>query len=158
VANGEIRSVPPGFFFADVLAPVPQQALSFAKVLPADWYMRTFLPEAAEQGINFCFGTIAESVVGGGRADAFARGAALGILFGALHGFVARRRPGPWWFIFYVWLTVLAYNSFRMSTFHLLVRTVYDFLPVVLGVKGVAWSLGLARRGTPAIPATTAVL
>jgi hypothetical protein len=153
VASGEIRALPPSFFLADVLAPIPQQMLSLPKISPADWYMKTFLPEAAERGIGFCFGSVSEAIVGGGLPDAAARGAALGAIFGAIHRLVSRRRPGPWWFVFYIWLTVMAYNSFRMTTFYLLVRIVYDFLPVVLCVKVTAHIFGQARRGFSTRPA-----
>jgi hypothetical protein len=153
VQSGEVRALPAAFFLADVLAPVPQQLLAGPKVFPADWYMRSFFPAEAERGVGLCFGTISEAVVGGGLPDALARGAALGLVFGAIHRFVSKRRPGLWWFVFYVWLTVMAYNSFRMTTFHLLVRTVYDFLPVVLVVKAVSIVVGLARRESPARPA-----
>lgn len=157
VASGEIRSLPPAFFMSDLLALVPQQLISITKVSPPSWYMKTFLPEAAERGIGFCFGTVPESVVGGGLPDAVARGAALGLIFGGIHRFVSKRQSGPWWFIFYVWLTVLAYNSFRMTTFYLLVRALYDFLPIVLCVKGTYLVFWICRRSVASKPTTALV-
>jgi hypothetical protein len=142
---------------SDLLALVPQQLVSVAKESPAVWYMRSFFPEAFDLGAGFCFGSISESVVGGGAPDAVARGAALGLVFGAIHRFVSKRRPGPWWFIFYVWLTVMAYNSFRMTTFYLLVRVVYDFLPIVILVKGAPAVFGICRRGFSTKPAAVVV-
>jgi hypothetical protein len=155
VAGGEIRSLTPAFFASDLLALVPQQLVSVAKVSPPSWYMKTFFPEAAERGIGFCFGTVSESIVGGGLPDAVARGAALALIFGAIHRFISKHRPGAWWFIFYVWLTVMAYNSFRMTTFYLLLRVVYDFLPIVILVKGAHAVFGICRRGFSAKPSAT---
>jgi hypothetical protein len=157
VRSGEVRSLPPTFFMSDLLALVPQQLIAVTKESPAIWYMRSFYPEDAERGVGFCFGTISESVVGGGAPDAIARGAALGLVFGAIHRFVSKRRPGPWWFIFYVWLTVMAYNSFRMTTFYLLLRVVYDFLPIVILVKGAHAVFGICRRGFSAKPTAAVV-
>lgn len=156
VRSGEVRSLPPTFFLSDLLALVPQQLISVAKESPAVWYMRSFFPEDAERGVGFCFGTISESVVGGGMPDALARGAVLGLIFGSIHRFVTKRRPGPWWFVFYVWLTVMAYNSFRMTTFSLLLRAVYDFLPIVLSVKGAHALFGICRRSFSARTAAAA--
>lgn len=156
-AAGDPERLPPGFFLSDLLAAVPQQLLSDPKVSPPTWFVQTFHPGDAARGVGYCFGTISESVVGGRLPDALLRGAALGLLFGALHRFVARRRREHlWWFVFYVWTAALSYNAFRSTTFHLLARVVFEFLPVVALASGVGWLLAAARRGLGRAPSHAA--
>jgi hypothetical protein len=133
-ALGLIRDLPTAFYLADLFALVPQQILPVEKVNPPVWYVNTFYPDYAEGGGAFAFGTIAESVLGGGWIDAGARGAALGLLLAQVHRWYARSDGRLWPFIFYVWATVSAYNSFRGTTFMLVGLAVYRFVPVCIGV------------------------
>jgi hypothetical protein len=137
-ASGALEDMPIAFYLADLLALIPQQALPIAKVSPAVWYVTTFFPDHAAMGVGFAFGTIAESIVGGGWLDAVGRGAALGLLLATIHRYHVRRIPTFWSFIFYVWATVSVYQSFRATTFILVGLFFYRFLPVAIGVKMLA--------------------
>ena len=133
-AIGAVGDLPLAFHLADLLV-IPQQLLPFAKVEPATWYVSTLYPEYAAAGGGYVFGTIAQAILGGGWIDVMARGAVLGLLLGLVHRYCMRRPSSLWAFVFYVWATVLVYNSFRNTTFFLLLLFLYRFLPVMLAVK-----------------------
>ena len=137
-ALGLIRDLPVAFYLADLLALVPQQLLPVEKVSPAVWYVSTFYPDYAAAGGGMAFGSIAESILGGGWVDAMGRAAVLGLLLAQVHRFCARSGAKFWSFIFYVWATVSVYQSFRATTFVLVGYVVYRFLPVAIGVATLA--------------------
>ena len=137
-ASGALEDMPIAFYLADLLALIPQQALPVVKVSPAVWYVTTFFPDHAAMGAAFAFGTVAESIVGGGWLDAVGRGAVLGLLLAMIHRYLVQRVPTFWSFIFYVWATVSVYQSFRATTFILVSFFFYRFLPMAIGVKMLA--------------------
>jgi oligosaccharide repeat unit polymerase len=148
-ALGLTQDLPAAFYLADLLALVPQQLLAVEKISPAVWYVARFYPIYAASGGGMAFGTIAESVLGGGWLDAVARGGALGLILALVYRWHARIGGRLWPFILYVWLTLLVYNSFRGTTFMLLGLFVYRFVPVWLGVTLVASILrAMPRRDT----------
>jgi len=81
------------------------------------------------------FGTISESILGGGWLDLLGRGAFLGFILAQVHRYYATHHTTLWRFIFYVWVTVLSYQLFRGTTFYLLGLSFYRFLPILVGVK-----------------------
>ncbi len=137
-AGGAVRDLPLAFYLADLLALVPQQLLPVTKISPGVWYVSTFYPAYAAAGGGLAFGTIAEAIVGAGWVETMGRGAALGLLIGQVHRWYARRRPTFWGFVFYAWATMLVYQSFRGTTFLVVLLFVYRFVPVVIAVKLVA--------------------
>jgi len=146
-ALGLTDDLPTAFYLADLLAFVPQQLLPFEKMSPAVWYVTRFYPIYAASGGGLAFGSIAESVLGGGWLDAVVRGGALGFILALVYRWHARTSGRLWPFILYVWLTLLAYNSFRGTTFMLFGLLVYRFVPVWLGVTVIASMLrALPRR------------
>jgi hypothetical protein len=139
---GEIGELPATFHIADLVSIVPQQLSPFTKVDPSTWYVTTFYPDYAARGGAFVFGTIAQSVLGGGWLDLVARGAALGLMLALVHRRWRRRPAGPWAFVFYIWATVLVYQSYRNMTFSLLNHFVFRFVPawVAVIVLGAMWT------------------
>lgn len=132
---GSVNDLPLQFYLSDLFALVPQQVMPVAKVAPSVWYVNTFYPEYAAAGGGLAFGTISESVVGGGLVDSAVRGVALGLVLATIHRSHVLGPRTFWRFVFYVWVTVLAYQLFRNTTFSLLALFVYRFLPVVLVVR-----------------------
>jgi hypothetical protein len=137
-------SVPTALYFADLPRLVPQQVLPFTKIDPAAWYVTTFFPDYAASGGGLAFGTISEAVLTGGWFSALARGAALGLCFAAIHRAYLRRSRSFWGFVFYIWLSTLAYQSFRNTTFSLGVLFLYRFVPTVVFVAVIASGLSIA--------------
>jgi hypothetical protein len=149
--RGTIRDLPMAFYFADFAALVPQQVAPFQKVDPAAWYVTTFYPAYAATGGGLAFGTMSEAVLTGGILSAALRGAALGFCFAKIHR-LYERRPGNFWvFVFYVWVTTLSYQSFRATTFLLLVYFAFRFVPVMIGVKLISSLLQRASRPEPSV-------
>jgi hypothetical protein len=146
---GAGRADPPvGATWADLLALVPQQVSPVSKVNPADWYVHTYFPDYAATGGGLAFGTIAESLLGGGLFGVVWRSVLLGLVLARFHARVAAATGRLWPMLLYVWVTVLVYQSFRATTFVLLGLLFYRFLPVALGVGLLGHMLGeIAARG-----------
>jgi oligosaccharide repeat unit polymerase len=149
-----LEKLPPAFYLGDIAALIPQQIAPFTKVDRADWYVNKFFPEYAQAGGGLAFGTISESVLTGGWLGALAAGAALGFCFAKIHRFHVRHAGNFWVFVLYVWVTTLSYQSFRNSTFSLLVLFLYRFVFAVIFVHLLAAILRSATHRTrPASPA-----
>jgi oligosaccharide repeat unit polymerase len=139
-----IGDLPAAFYAADFAALVPQQLAPFTKIDRADWYVNRFFPDYALLGGGLAFGTIAEAVLTGGWLSALAAGAALGFCFARIHRVYVSHADRFWVFVLYAWVTTLSYQSFRNSTFALLVLFAYRFVPAVVLVSLVAMALGPA--------------
>jgi oligosaccharide repeat unit polymerase len=146
VNRSAIPQLPVAFYFTDFAALVPQQVAPFTKVTPADWYVTTYFPMYAAMGGGLAFGTIAEAVLSGGWLSALLRGLALGCIFAAVYRLHASRPHAFWMFVFYVWLATLCYQSFRNTTFYLVVLCVFRFVPSLVGVNLFAMILRRAGR------------
>ncbi len=147
-----------GFRLADVLALVPQQLSPIPKVEPGEWYVTEFYPYFAAGGGGLAFGTISESIAGGGVPDLIGRGALLGVVLALVHRWVSRRREGFWSVVVYAWITLTVYQCFRNTTFYLAVLLLYRVLPVILAVevlesifRGRARSAALRRAAGAAV-------
>jgi hypothetical protein len=149
---GGVTSPDITFYFSDLLILVPHQWIPFEKVLPADWYVSTYYPLYAAKGGGLAFGTIAESMLGGGIPDLILRGGALGFILAQVHRFFAAR-SSFWVLVFYVWLDTQIYQCFRNTTFIVLYLFVYKFIWIVLIVKVMALLLKGAQRpqSSPAV-------
>ena len=108
--------------------PVPQQLLPIKKIDPSEWYLGV-------KGINdqtgYMFGVIAQSVIGFGLLELALRGAVLGVIFAAAGRWYTRRSSRFLPTLFYVWLCVWSYYTFRASTFYLLSPIIYRVLPAL---------------------------
>lgn len=115
--------------FYDVLLVIPQQLLPFAKVDPVAWYV-----QLSNNPDFFNYGVIAESLLGGGEAEIVLRGLVTGGLLAAIHNWHVSR-PGQFWpTFFYIWLTIIIYQSFRNTSAYFLPLVLFQWLPVYFGV------------------------
>jgi len=109
------------------------------KLDPSNWYVQTFYPDYADHGGGFAFGAIAESLAGLGWIDVIWRGALIGWIFGRIRKYFAMSAATFWRYLFYLWVTVFCYQTFRVTTLVLLPRAIYLFaLPAII--------LGLLRN------------
>jgi hypothetical protein len=132
-ASGETRQILPWIYFSDITNLIPDQLFPVQKLDPSNWYVQTFYPEYADRGGGFAFGAIAESVAGLGWIDVIWRGALVGWAFGCVRRYFATGETTFWKYVFYLWVTVFCYQTFRGTTFVLLPRAVYLFaLPAVV--------------------------
>ncbi|MFQ3666932.1 MAG: hypothetical protein SNJ79_13030 [Sphingomonadaceae bacterium] len=133
--EGDLRAI---VLLGPLLAVIPRQFLPFDKTTPADWYMETLYPEAADAGQGFAFGVAAEAATGWGWAEALARGATIGLFL----AFVARRLRkgtlGLGWFIVALLLVIGSYDFFRVGVLWFLPFLTTRFLPLYLLLWGLA--------------------
>ena len=132
--NGEIEPLGPAFYFADVVALVPQQLLPFQKVKAYDWYLETYYPAVREAGGGMAFGIVSESIVGLGVPGLIFRGAIVGWLLALFSRRFSLQSPSAWSFLFHVWLTITCYQILRDTTFSMLALFFWGFFPVYVFV------------------------
>lgn len=152
LTTGERLAIPFEMHFADLAAMFPSQLVPFEKFDPGVWYVTTFFPSAAEQGFAFAFGVVAQGVLGLGWIELVLRGAAVGVGFAVVHRYLCRQSHRFWVVVFYVWLTMWAYQSFRNQSFILIGYIVQQFVPLVLLVEG--FRLVLIGASRPVSPST----
>jgi hypothetical protein len=140
-ATGEI-AVPWQIYVADFVNIIPSQLLPFTKLDPSDWYADQL--GLAGTGIGVMFGVIAQSVVGLDWIEVAVRGAVLALLFAWLHRFYVRHSDSFWITVFYLFVCVWSYYTFRATTFVLIYMILYQFVTVLIAAKVGAY---LLRRG-----------
>lgn len=159
VALGQIDKVTMAgtLYFGDLVNLVPQQLVPFEKLNLATWYVETFYSEYARAGGGFAFGAISESLLGMGLFDLVWRGVLVGLVFCWIDSNIRVERIGFWKFIFFLWLLVSCYQTFRSTMLSLVPPFVYRFLPAMLVVSVLAYLLRTAvlvlpsaRRGSQA--------
>lgn len=157
---GELNDLPPGLLLSDLVAPIPSQLLPFPKQSIPDWYMSEFYLTLREQGGGLAFGAIPQSLLGYGLVEVILRGAFVGLLFGVMTRWAARRAGRLWVVVFYLWMTLFAYNSLRSTTFHVMSSLVQHFVPAVVVVEVARWAVRRAsvRGGSPGPALTPAVV
>ena len=130
----------------DLFRLVPQQLLTFEKIDPATWYVANFYPHFAESGGGLAFGMVSEAALSGGGVSALLRGAALGTLISIAINYLTRV-PSIWRLIIYAWLFINLYQCFRDTTFTLVGRFAFQFLPGILLVFVISQLLALRFAG-----------
>ncbi|HYC48816.1 MAG TPA: hypothetical protein VED01_25335 [Burkholderiales bacterium] len=142
--TGMLVSVPWQMYIADLLRLIPQQLLPFDKIDPADWYLDAI--GAKGLGVGLMFGVMGEAAIGLGPVELVLRGTAVGVIFGLIHNWYSARAWRFWPTVFYLWLTVWSYYTYRASTFYLLGHVVTIFLPAYLLVRIVESTRRSERR------------
>lgn len=140
LASGLVDDVRSSFYLVDLFRLIPGQLLDVEKLDPARWYAETFYPKYFDAGGGFAFGILAECVVGAGIPEAAIRGALLGLVFAVCANRLMSRRLSIRRAFVYVWMVCLCYLSYRDTTFSLLVRGLYQLVPLLL-------LMSLFRRG-----------
>jgi len=144
---GETKEIFPRLYFADLMNLIPAQLSPFRKLDLAEWYVETFYPSLADKGGGLAFGVISEAIVGLGWFDVLWRGAVLGWMFAQIHKICFVGSQSFWSYGFYLWTTVLSYNTFRTSTFALLPRAFYQFA-ILFFVVRISSSLLVVKRAS----------
>jgi hypothetical protein len=142
-ASGAFRGHP-SLLLSGITGLIPQQLLPFQKTAPSIWYMQTYYPIDYARGGGLVFGVVAEAVVGYGVIELLLRGAFVGLLLGCVHRHYVKGRVGVFYLAFYVWMTVMAYQTCRNTTLSLVSQTLYRFVPAVLATLLLA---AVLRRG-----------
>ena len=132
--EGSLVTPPPYLGYSDFYLLIPSQILPFYKWNPAFWYKDEVM-EARHSGMGFMFGIVAQSVLGGDWLELFIRAVLLAVLHATLYR-TWRRYSGSFWAtIAHLFILTWAYYAFRSTSFEILYRLVYYFLPSALIVK-----------------------
>jgi hypothetical protein len=131
-ANGALDDIMPTLYYADFLKLIPQQLLSVPKLDLAALYVRTFHADYEASGGGLAFGAISESLSGLGVFDLLWRGAFVGLMLGFIQRIFMKTRVNIQGVVFYLWVTVMSYQMFRDTTFSLVPRFLFQFVPAVV--------------------------
>jgi hypothetical protein len=128
-------------YAADLYMSIPSQLLPFEKLEPSTWY-------SAAIGVppGLMFGVLAQAALGLGRVELVLRGIALGLFFGLMHRWYVRRAGRFWPTLFYLFLGVWTYYSFRATSFWFMTFILYQFLPVLAATKVIQLAMDRAMR------------
>jgi hypothetical protein len=149
--SGALDAVPWQVQAAELLMLIPSQFLPVEKIDPGAWYVATFHPHAAG---GLMFGVMSQAAVGYDWIELIVRGAFLGVLFGLLHRLYVQHAQSFWASLFYLYLSIWSYYTFRASTFFFVYFVLYRFVPTMIAVRAGA---GLVRRTAQAHPAASLV-
>jgi hypothetical protein len=139
-------AVPWQIYVSDLLRLIPRDAhglLPFAVLDPSLWYLRVL--EARDPRVGLMFGVVAQSVIGWDWVELALRGAALGVIFAAIHRWHARS-TSLWATVLYLYLCVWAYYTVRATTFHVASLVLWRLLPSMLVLVPLAIVLGRLRE------------
>lgn len=136
--------VPWQVYLSDLYHVVPSQLLPFEKMDPAQWYLDVLGIRGG--AVGFMFGVITQSVLGLDWIELVMRGAVLAWLFAALHRWYVARAARFWPTLLYLFIGIWSYYTMRATTFYFVHFVVYQFVPVMLATKVIAWALFGARR------------
>jgi hypothetical protein len=105
----------------------PRQIIPFEKVSASEWYLREIGLSGTGQG--FMWGVISQSIVGLDWIELILRGALLGYVLAKIHNWYLGHQTGFLETLFYVFLCINIYNTFRDTTFAFLVNIVWQIIP-----------------------------
>jgi hypothetical protein len=106
---------------------LPQQIMLFEKVSASEWYLREIGISGTGQGLMW--GVISQSVVGLDWIELALRGALLGYIMARLHRWYIRHQTGFLATLFYMYICLKVYYTFRDTTFSILANLVWEMIP-----------------------------
>lgn len=131
--NHQSLQVPWQIHLSEFLALIPQQVCPVDKIPPGEWYLS--LLGLRGSGVGYTFGVLSQSIVGLDWLGLALRGAMLGLLLAQVHKWYMRNSYSFFATLFYLWLCIKVYYTFRGSTFYLLPLIIYEVIPAILMIK-----------------------
>ncbi len=124
----------------------PQQIMPFEKVAASEWYLREI--GLSGTGLGFMWGVISQSIVGFDWIELALRGGILGFILAKIHRWYVKKQSGFLATLFYVYLCLRIYYTFRDTTFSLLAYVVWEVIPfyIILRATAAIFSLGRESR------------
>jgi hypothetical protein len=147
IREGDISDIPWQLYFSDVLILIPSQLLPFDKLNPADWYLD--VAGLRETGFGGMFSVISQAIVGLDWIELLVRGCLLGYVFAFIHRWYVSRAQEFWPTLFYLFMCIWSYYTYRATTFYFVYFIVYRFVPVLIVVHLGADVLRGALRRVP---------
>jgi hypothetical protein len=131
--EGDLGPVPWQIYFSELYLVIPGQLLPFEKWDPAEWYLE--LIGLRNLNVGYMFSVVSQAIIGLDWVELAVRGALLGWLFAWTHRWYVRHASAFWAALFYLYLCVWSYYTFRATTFYLIYFIVYHFVPTVFLVR-----------------------
>ncbi|MFH1902558.1 MAG: hypothetical protein ABIK20_00645 [Candidatus Omnitrophota bacterium] len=107
-----------------------QQLMPFEKISASEWYLREIGISGTGQGLMW--GVITQSIVGWDWLELVLRGAILGYILAQLHRWYLKHQTEFLGTLFYTFLCLKVYYTFRSTTFSLLANFVWEIIPFYL--------------------------
>lgn len=144
VRSGELE-VPWQIYFNDVISLLPpQQIVGFEKVRAADWYVKVLGVE--DTGVGYMWGVISQAIIGLDWFELVLRGCLLGFVLAKAHRWYARHSSGFYANLFYIWLCVHSYYTFRDTTFSIFSRALIVIIMMLIAIHCVRGPIILYSR------------
>jgi len=124
---GALPDIPLQLYLADLFALVPSQFLPFNKWTGPEWYLELLQLRGTGQG--YTWGVMSEAGIGLGWVELILRGVGIGWLFARLHSGYVGNANRFWVTVAYVWACTNCYQSFRASSFQLIVLFWLEVMP-----------------------------
>ena len=119
--------------FAEFVQLIPQQMYPVKKIDPSLWYLEVI---GDSSGSGLMFGVMGQAAVGFGIWELVLRGGLLGFILARIHRWYFLKRSSSFSAtLFYVWLCINVYYTFRGSTFSLVTPVVYQLMPVLFLIQ-----------------------
>jgi hypothetical protein len=123
----------------------PQQMLPFEKVDGPEWYLREI--GLSGSGHGYMWGVITQSIVGLDWLELALRGGLLGYVLARFHRWYIRRQSDFFATIFYMYLCLNIYNTFRNTTGSILAFVAWEIFPVY-AILSLGPAISLCSRRT----------
>lgn len=118
----------------------PQQLLPFEKFVAAsEWYLQEI--GMSGTGVGFMWGVVSQSIIGFDWFELAVRGGILGYVLAWIHRWYVGSRYGFFETLFYIYICLKVYYTFRDTTFSIVANLVWEIIPFYIIVK-----LGIAIR------------
>ena len=115
-------------YFNDIITIFPpSQILPFQKIEASDWYL--VHQGYKDSGTGFMWGVISQSLIGFGYLELLLRALFLAILGKYLHNKIRVDTINFYQILFYVFLCLKAYYTFRNTTLGIIPFVAYEFIP-----------------------------
>ncbi len=128
--------VPPQLYISELLSLIPSQICPIEKVDPSEWYLGLLGVQGT--GVGFTFGVISQAVLGLDWLELALRGALLGFILAKVHNWYGRNSSSFFATLFYLWISVFIYYTFRVTTFSLGPVILYGLLPAFLIIRALS--------------------
>lgn len=134
----------------------PQQLMPFEKISASEWYLRELGISGTGQG--FMWGVITQSIAGLDWLELPVRGAILGYILACLHRWYLKHQSGFLETLFYVYLCINIYYTFRDTTFSVLANIAWEFIPFYILFKAGVAVLSRNHADTPGIKPSCSII
>jgi hypothetical protein len=145
--------IPRYLYFNDIVTILPpMQMIPFEKISASEWYLKEI--GLSGSGAGLMWGVISQSIIGGDWAELAIRGAFLGYILALIHRWCVRHSSSFFVTVFYAYLCLRIYYTFRDTTLAPISDFVWVILPILFFLKILPYLANLccAKKERQALP------